>query len=108
MPRKKSHNTNQIITIADVAKAAGVSIPTVSRILNNKEYVAEETRERVNQTIKQLGYVPHVQARQLRGATSQTLALHHPLESPHDLRSVIEASYFTGAAEAATEKEYFV
>jgi DNA-binding LacI/PurR family transcriptional regulator len=37
-----------------------------------------------------------------------TLALHHPIESPHDLSSVIETFYFTGAAEAASEKEYFI
>jgi DNA-binding LacI/PurR family transcriptional regulator len=108
MPQSKSSNLKQGITITDVAKAAGVSVPTVSRILNNKEYVAEETRERVNQAIKQLGYVPHTQARQLRGAASQTLALHHPIESPHELSTVIETSYFTGTAEAASEKEYFI
>lgn len=108
MPQRKSQTVKQGVTIADVAKAAGVSIPTVSRILNNKEYVAEETRERVTHAIKQLGYTPHLQARQLRGATSRTLALHHPLESPHDLSSAIETSYFTGTAEAASEKEYFI
>jgi len=108
MSQRKSPNLKPSITIADVAKAAGVSVPTVSRILNNKEYVAEETRDRVNQAIKQLGYVPHTQARQLRGAASQTLALHHPIESPHELSTVIETSYFTGTAEAASEKEYFI
>ncbi len=108
MPKKNPQNSKPVITIAEVAKAAGVSIPTVSRILNNKEYVAEETRDRVNQAIQQLGYVPHIQARQLRGAASRTLALHHPIESPHDLSSVIETSYFTGTAEAASEKEYFI
>lgn len=108
MPQSKSSNLKQGVTIADVAKAAGVSVPTVSRILNNKEYVAEETKDRVNQAIKQLGYVPHTQARQLRGAASQTLALHHPIESPHELSTVIETSYFTGTAEAASEKEYFI
>jgi len=44
----------------------------------------------------------------LRGAASQTLALHHPIESPHELSTVIETSYFTGTAEAASEKEYFI
>jgi LacI family transcriptional regulator len=108
LTQRKLQNPKQGITIADVAKAAGVSVPTVSRILNNKEYVADETRDRVNRAIKELGYVPHMQARQLRGAASRTLALHHPIESPHDLSSVIETSYFTGAAEASSEKEYFI
>jgi DNA-binding LacI/PurR family transcriptional regulator len=103
-----SRNENRGVTIADVAKAAGVSIPTVSRILNSREYVAEETRQRVEDAIRTLGYTPHTQARRLRGGATMTLALHHPIESPHDLSSVIEASYFTGTAEAASEKEYFI
>jgi DNA-binding LacI/PurR family transcriptional regulator len=103
-----SQQENRGVTIADVAKAAGVSIPTVSRILNNKEYVADETRQRVHEAIRTLGYTPHTQARRLRGGSAMTLALHHPIESPHDLSSAIEASYFTGTAEAASEKEYFI
>jgi len=103
-----SKNENRGVTIADVAKAAGVSIPTVSRILNGKEYVAEETRQRVHEAIRTLGYIPHTQARRLRGGASMTLALHHPIESPHDLSNVIETSYFTGIAEAASEQEYFI
>src|SRR5215204_2272646 len=103
-----SRNEYHSVTIADVAKAAGVSVPTVSRILNNKEYVAEETRQRVHEAIRTLGYTPHANARRLRGAATMTLALHHPIESPRQLSSVIETSYFTGAAEAAIEKDYFI
>jgi LacI family transcriptional regulator len=110
MTKRITHprNENRGVTIADVAKAAGVSIPTVSRILNDKEYVAEETRQRVQAAIRTLGYTPHTQARRLRGGATMTLALHHPIESPHDLSSVIETFYFTGTAEAASEKEYFI
>jgi DNA-binding LacI/PurR family transcriptional regulator len=110
MPKKSTNSQNEVrsVTITDVAKAAGVSVPTVSRILNNKEYVADETRQRVHEAIRKLGYSPHTQARRLRGGASMTLALHHPIESPQHLSSVIETSYFTGAAEAASEKEYFI
>lgn len=103
-----SRNEGRGTTIADVAKAAGVSVPTVSRILNNKEYVAEDTRQRVHEAIRVLGYSPHTQARRLRGGASMTLAMHHPIESPRDLSSTIESSYFTGAAKAASEKDYFI
>src|SRR5690349_8488077 len=110
MPKRKvnSPNENRGVTIADVAKAAGVSVPTVSRILNDKQYVAEETRQRVHEAIRALGYAPHTQARRLRGGASMTLALHHPIASPHELSSVIETAYFTGTATAAREKEYFL
>jgi DNA-binding LacI/PurR family transcriptional regulator len=108
---KKSSNARidgKGITIADVAMAAGVSIPTVSRILNNKEYVADDTRARVNEAIQKLGYVPHTQARRLRGGGSWTLALHYPVESPTLLSGVVETPYITGAAAAAGEKDYFL
>jgi DNA-binding LacI/PurR family transcriptional regulator len=108
MAKRKSKIPKQSITIADVAKVAGVSIPTVSRILNNKEYVAEDTRDRVIQTIKQLGYIPSIQARQLRGGASRTLALHYPVESPELLSGVVEIPYITGAAAAASQQGYFL
>ena len=110
MPKRKldSSNENRGVTITDVAKASGVSITTVSRILNNKEYVADETRDRVNLTIQQLGFVAHTQARRLRGGASGTLALHYPAESPHQIRGLVETPYITGAASAAGEKEYFL
>ena len=110
MARKGTNSRNEVrsVTMADVAKAAGVSVPTVSRILNNKEYVADETRLRVHEAIRTLGYAPHTQARLLRGGASMTLALHHPVESPHELTCVIEIPYITGAAAAASEEEYFL
>jgi DNA-binding LacI/PurR family transcriptional regulator len=108
MSPRNSKVLKQTITITDVAKAAGVSVPTVSRILNDKEYVAEETRDRVNKAIQQLGYVPHIQARRLRGGASRTLALHYPVESPHLLTSLVDARYITGAAAAAGEQDYFL
>jgi DNA-binding LacI/PurR family transcriptional regulator len=48
----------QIVTINDVAKAAGVSIATVSRVINNDNVVTESKRERVFQVMRELGYVP--------------------------------------------------
>jgi DNA-binding LacI/PurR family transcriptional regulator len=103
-----SKSGNRGVTIADVARVAGVSVPTVSRILNNKEYVADDTRDRVNKVIQELGYAPHAQARRLRGGESRTLAIHYPAESPRQQSSVIEVPYITGAAAAAGEKEYFL
>jgi LacI family transcriptional regulator len=66
---------NPMPTIQDVAKAAGVAPITVSRVLNNSGYASEETRARVEATIKALGYVPNTLARGLRSKRTHTLAL---------------------------------
>jgi LacI family transcriptional regulator len=62
-------------TIRDVAKRAGVAPITVSRVINNSGYVSDETRERVDAAIAELGYVPNTLARSLRSRRTNTLAL---------------------------------
>lgn len=62
-------------TIQDVAKRAGVAPITVSRVINNSGYFSEETRERVEAAIAELGYVPNRLARGLRIKQTDTLAL---------------------------------
>lgn len=62
-------------TIKDVAKEAGVSVATVSRVLNNKGYVNEETRKRVSEVISKLNYKPNAVARSLFKKQSKTIAL---------------------------------
>jgi LacI family transcriptional regulator len=52
-------------TIRDVARRAQVSVATVSRALNRLENVSEETRSRVADAVRELGYVPHAGARSL-------------------------------------------
>lgn len=54
-----------MITIKEVAKEAGVSITTVSRVLNNKGYISADTRHKVQQAMKKLDYHPHQIARAL-------------------------------------------
>lgn len=58
---------NAKITIKDVAEASGVSIKTVSRVINGSSSVSEKTKSKVNETIKELGYQMNVLARGLRG-----------------------------------------
>ena len=62
-------------TLIDVARLAGVSTMTVSRVINDSGYISPETRERVNRAIAELGYMPNVLARQLRSKRTKTLAL---------------------------------
>jgi len=61
-------------TIHDVAKAAGVSITTVSRALNGYGDVNEQTRQRIVRVAKELGYHPNAAARNLRGKRTGTIA----------------------------------
>jgi LacI family transcriptional regulator len=65
----------QLSTINDVAKRAGVSPVTVSRVINNAGNVSAATREKVERAIEELGYVPSVMARSLRSKRTGTLAL---------------------------------
>jgi DNA-binding LacI/PurR family transcriptional regulator len=63
------------ITIHDVAQKAGVSHQTVSRVLNDSQSVAEQTRKRVLQAMRELEYVPNKIARMLTTNESHTLEL---------------------------------
>ncbi len=57
-------------TIKDVAKLAGVSFKTVSRVINNEPTVGKELQEKVWSAVKELNYQPNLSARQLRGTPS--------------------------------------
>lgn len=61
--------------IEDVAAAAGVSMKTVSRVLNHEPNVREETRDRVMRAVEQLQYKPNLSARSLAGQRSYVVAL---------------------------------
>jgi len=62
-------------TINDVAQKAGVSIKTVSRVVNNENGVSKKTRDLIQQVIHELGYVPNVSARRLASDRSFVIGL---------------------------------
>jgi LacI family transcriptional regulator len=70
------------ITITEVARAAGVSIKTVSRVLNREPYVRHETRERVLKAVETLKYTPNAAARALAGSRSYLIGLFFDNPSP--------------------------
>lgn len=59
-----------MVTIEDVAKAAGVSRQTVSRVINGSPNVRNNVRERIEAVVEELGYVPNLSARRMGGARS--------------------------------------
>jgi len=91
------------VTISDVAKATGVSVGAVSRILNNDPTlnVREETKTHVRRTIAELGYSPNPQARGLRMSRSGTIAMIVP-----EINSPAFTAIILGAQKAARERGY--
>jgi LacI family transcriptional regulator len=63
------------VSIKEVAAKAGVSVGTVSNVLNRPDIVSERTRERVHAAIKSLGFVRNESARQLRAGRSRTIGV---------------------------------
>jgi DNA-binding LacI/PurR family transcriptional regulator len=78
-------------TMHDVSRLAGVSIKTVSNVINDYPYVREETRKRVLDAIAALGYTPNLSARSLRSGRTNVISLIIP-----ELRN----AYFAELADA--------
>ena len=73
--RKGKRSTSKIVNIEDVAKAAGVSITTVSRVINKLPSVKDKNRAKVLEVIKQLKFQPSVFAQRLATGKSNVIAL---------------------------------
>lgn len=88
------------ITIKDVAKAANVSVATVSRVLNNKNNVSAEAVQAVNRAVEELGYSPNFLGRDLRKSeTKRILAIIGSTERTFYsdvLRGMQDAAYAEG------------
>jgi LacI family transcriptional regulator len=63
------------LTVVDIARLAGVSGKTVSRVINRESRVSPETRERVQQIIKEIGFTPNMSARRLKSQRSFLVAM---------------------------------
>lgn len=70
-----------MVTLAEVAKHAGVSASTVSYVLSGKRSISASTRERVEHSIRELGYHPNAGARALASSRSNIIALMMPLRT---------------------------
>ncbi|QSQ08660.1 HTH-type transcriptional regulator DegA [Koleobacter methoxysyntrophicus] len=90
-------------TIYDVAKKAGVSIATVSRVLNKKDNVSDETKKRVLNAIKELDYVPNMVASALMTKKMFTLSLLIP-----DISNPYFSEIARGVEDAANNYNYNV
>ncbi len=80
--------TKRAVTIHDVAKKAGVSFKTVSRVLNNEANVSAETQDKVRKAISALQYSPSIAARVLAGSRSFLVGLLYDTPSSYYTHSV--------------------
>jgi LacI family transcriptional regulator len=87
------------ITIKDVARRAGVSPMTVSRVVNGSEYVSNSTREAVLRAVRELGYSPNLAARSLASERAERLGLLYGNPS-----SAYLSEFLVGALDAATRQ----
>jgi len=93
----------QKLTIQDIARLAGVSKATVSRVLNHKPTVDQEIRERVMKIVNEQGFVPSITATVLRGGRTQLIGvLAPPLTQP------FVPEIMLGVAEVTDRTEYEV
>src|SRR5437763_7500198 len=93
---------NQVtpITIRQIADLAGVSIATVSRVLNGREDVSKETRDLVSRVIRENGYTANRSARGLSARQTGLIGVLVPLVYPAYFSSIL-----AGAAEALSEQD---
>lgn len=96
-------NLKERVTIYEVAKASGVSLATVSRVINNQGNVTEKTKEKVQATIKRLGYKPSGLAQALATNRSTTIGVVIPRANYVYISSVLN-----GIAEVAKEKGFAI
>ncbi len=85
--------TKKTVTLKDVSKAAGLSLITVSRALRKPDTVHPETRERIQKTIAELGYVPNLAARSLVSKRSDMIGVVVP---------IVASSLFSDFAQGVT------
>ncbi len=90
-------------SIKDVAKEAGVSIATVSRVLNEIDVVNDETKKKVQDAIKKLGYRPNIVARSLKTQRTKTIGILIP-----DISSQFYPEVVRGAEDVANIYDYNV
>jgi LacI family transcriptional regulator len=91
------------VTMKDVARKAGVSIKTVSRVINNQGEISEETRERIMQIIEELGYRPNTLARGLLTGRTQSIGIIIP-----DITDPFFPDLILGAEQAARARAFNV
>lgn len=95
-------------TIKDVAKLAGVSPSTVSRVISNSSRISDATKERVYEAMKTLNYKPNIIARSLANKSTKTLGLVLPDTDAHDALNPFFIKLMRGVSLYAQKRGYYI
>lgn len=96
------------VTIKDVAKEAGVSPATVSRVIHDHDRISEKTKIRVREAMQHLGYVPNLAASSLAGKRAKTIGIVLPNNSDDLFRNSFFINAMRGISIYAQQKGYFM
>jgi DNA-binding LacI/PurR family transcriptional regulator len=94
------------VTIKDVAKKANVAPSTVSRVISNSSRISLDTKKRVRKAMKELGYHPNVNARNLAIRSSQAIGVIMPSSAETALQNPFFPEVLRGIGSIAHETEY--
>ena len=96
------------VTIKEVAKLAGVSPSTVTRVVQNKSTISEETKKRVRAAMKELDYHPNLNARSLVSQSSQVIGLVLPDDSDVFYQNPFFPTVLRGISQIASDYDYAI
>lgn len=93
--------TGRRVTLKDIARQVGISLPTVSRALADHPDISEQTKARVREAAQAMRYIPNFRARYLRAKNSRLLALILP-----EMHMFFFPSLITGLSKVAQDNDY--
>ena len=96
------------VTIKDVAKLAGVVPSTVTRVIQNKSTISDETKKRVREAMVELDYHPNLNARSLVSQSSQVIALVLPIDSDVFYQNPFFPTVLRGITQIASDNDYAI
>lgn len=96
------------VTMKDVAKRAGVSTSTVSRVISGNEKISDETKEIVYKVMDELNYYPNIAARNLANNKTKTLGLVLPSVTKEFIYNPFFIKVIAGISRSAKENGYYI
>lgn len=96
------------VTMKDVAKKAGVSTSTVSRVISGSEKISDHTKKIVYKIMEELNYYPNITARNLANNKTSTLGLILPSATKDFMHNPFFIKVLAGISRSAQEKGYYI